>query len=108
MKPWLLVVAAGFSAGSASAASPLAGTLQTQEPRHFSRNFNLQVLQQESSDISRTLRSGMIAQTGVAPNMEVGLGLFSVRKNRANSLEPKPDARVKQSRKLGLNFSWRF
>ena len=108
MKLWLLVVAAGFSAGSVSAASPLVGTLQTQEPRHFSRSFNLHVVQQETTDISRTLRSGMIAQTGVAPNMQLGLGLFSVRKNRANSLEPKPDARVKQSRKLGLSFSWRF
>jgi hypothetical protein len=50
----------------------------------------------------------MIAQTGVAPGMDLGLGLFSARRNRLNPLEPRPETRAKSSRKLGLNFNWRF
>lgn len=110
MKLWLLVVAAGFSGGSASAADPIVGTLQTQtnEPRDFSPSFSIQVIQQEADGLSRIQRSGMIAQTGVARNMNLGVGLFSLRRNRPNSLEPRFDVRVKQSRKLGLSFNWRF
>jgi hypothetical protein len=40
--------------------------------------------------------------------MDVGVGLFSLRRNRTSSLEARVDQRVKQSRKLGLSFSWRF
>ena len=110
MKLGLLVVVAGFSAGSASAAGPIVSSLQTHsnEPPHFSRSFSIHVVQQEAADLSRIQRSGMIAQTGVAPNMDLGVGLFSLKRNRANSLEPKSDMRVKQSRKLGLSFNWRF
>ena len=110
MKLWLLVIVAGFSAGSAWAAGPAVRRLQTVgvEPRHFDRSFDLHIIRQEATDISRVQRSGMIAQTGVAPNMELGLALFSVRKNRVSSLELKSDVRVKQSRKLGFSFNWRF
>ena len=110
MRLWLLLVVAGFSAGSASAAGPAVRRLQTAsvEPRHFDRSFDLHIIRQEATDMSRIQRSGMIAQTGVAPNMELGLALSPVRKNRVSSLEPKSDVRVKQSRKLGLSFNWRF
>ena len=110
MKLWLLIVVAGFSAGSANAAGPIIGKLRMQgdEPRQFSRSFKLHVVQQEAADLSHIRRSGMIAQTDVAPNMDVGVGLFSLRRNRTSSLEARVDQRVKQSRKLGLSFSWRF
>ena len=65
-------------------------------------------VRQEAADMSRIQRPGMFAQTGVARNMQLVVGLFSVRKDRVNSLEPKSDVRVKQSRKLGLSFNWRF
>jgi hypothetical protein len=110
LKLWLLVLVAALSAGSARAAGPIAGKLETRvvEPVHFTRSFSLRAVLQESSDLSRIQRSGMIAQTGVATNMQLGVGLFSVKRNRLSSMEPKTDVRAKPSRKLGLSFNWRF
>ena len=110
MKLRLLAIVAGFAAGSASAAGPVGHTLETHagEPRHFARSFELHIVQQEAADLSRIQRSGMIAQTGVAPDMQIGLGLFSLRRDRLNSLEPKSEVRVRASRKLGVSFNWKF
>jgi len=40
--------------------------------------------------------------------MQVGVGLFSLRRDRLNSLEPKSEVRVRASRKLGVSFNWKF
>lgn len=110
MKLRLLVIVAGFTAGSASAAGPLTGHLQTRtsEPRHFARSFQLHVVQEQAADLSVFQRSGMFARTIVAPNMQLGIGLVSGRRSRANALEPRTEVRAKPSRKLGLSFNWRF
>jgi hypothetical protein len=110
MKWWLLAIAAGLFAASANAAPPLARALTApfEQRPHPARSFNLQLVQPPASNVGLVSRSGMVAQTGVGPNMQLGVGLFSVRRNRLNLLEPKPDVRVKPSRKLGLSFSWRF
>jgi len=110
MKLRLLAIVAGFAAGSASAVGPVGHTLETHagEPRHFARSFELHIVQQEAAGLSGIQRSGMIAQTGLAPGMQVGVGLFSLRRDRLNSLEPKSEVRVRASRKLGVSFNWKF
>jgi hypothetical protein len=104
-----LVVVAGFLAEGPAAAGPIVGKLSLQsQPQHVARSFSVQVVQTQPFDLAPLGRSGMIAQTDVAPNMNLGVGLFSVRRNRSTSMEPRLDLRARQSRKLGLSFNWRF
>jgi hypothetical protein len=58
--------------------------------------------------MTRIRQAGMIAQTGVAPNMNLGLGLFSAKPNHLSPFEPRLEGRRKVSRKLGVSFNWRF
>ena len=110
MKWWLLAIGVGLSAGSAYAASPLSNVIAGSpvERPHLGRSFDLRLVQPPVASHSPIRQSGMIAETGVAPNMQLGIGLFSVRHSRLNSLEPRSDLRTKPRRKLGLSFNWRF
>jgi hypothetical protein len=109
MRWWLVVVGLGLCSVQAVAAGPVGHALRmsAEQPR-ATRSFDIHLVQQSPFDPAPIHQSGMIAQTGVAPNMELGVGLFSARRNRLNSFEPKSDSRPKVSRKLGLSFNWRF
>jgi len=89
---------AGFLAGSASAAGPLNRNFHPQ-PEQVARSFDIRPVNPPLTGLSAIRRPGMIAETEVAPNLRLGLGLFA---------SPQSDTRLKPKRKVGLSFSWRF
>ena len=109
MMLWLLAFGAGLFAVSASAAGPLPTTLSIpSEQPSTARSFNLWLVQQPAIDPAPVHQSGMIAETGIADDLRLGLGLFSARRNNRNIFEQKLDSRPKASRKVGLSLRWRF
>lgn len=109
MRLRLLAIGLGLCSGPALAAGPHGHALYNPpEQLPARRSFDIRLVQQPPASTAPIRQAGMIAQTGVAPGMDLGLGLFSARRNRLNPLEPRPETRAKSSRKLGLNFNWRF
>jgi hypothetical protein len=53
------------------------------------------------------IQSGMVADTDVAPNTRLGVGLFNVTK-RVSPSDYRPDQRAPKSRKVGVSLRFRF
>jgi hypothetical protein len=105
----LLAIGLGLCSGPALAAGPHGHAFRSAPERlPARRSFDIRLVQQPPASLAPIRQAGMIAQTAVAPDMDIGLGLFSARRNRLNPLEPRSDSRAKPSRKLGVNFNWRF
>jgi hypothetical protein len=105
----VLAIGLGLSSGPVAAAGPFVRAFHSasDQPR-ATRSFDIRLVQEPPAPMTRIRQAGMIAQTGVAPNMDLGLGLFSAKRIRLSPFEPRLEGRTKVSRKLGLSFNWRF
>jgi hypothetical protein len=97
----------GLLAGSASAAGPLNRTFHA-PPEQVRRSFDIRPVSPPAIGLAPIRQPGMFAETNVAPNMRLGLGLFGARRGDVGAFEPGAGSRAKPKRKLGLSFSWRF
>jgi hypothetical protein len=106
---WLAICVCTIGVAEAAHAGPMIGVpLTTQQPHRISpRAPELRIVQPPVFDVSPIRQSGMIANTGIAPNASIGLGLFSVTK-RNSPTELRADPRMPKSRKLGISFRLRF
>jgi hypothetical protein len=107
LKLWLLAMGAGLMAGSADAAGPLSGNFHA-PPEQVRRDFKISPLAPPAMAFVPFRQSGMFAETNVAPNMRIGVGMFGSRSGEGAAFELNSGPRAKPKRKLGLSFSWRF
>lgn len=107
MKLWLLAIGAGLLAGSASAAGPTNRTFHA-APEQVRRSFDIRQMTPPVTGLGPVRQPGMFAETTLAPNMRIGLGLFGARRSQIGALEPGTGLPAKPKRKFGLSFSWRF
>jgi hypothetical protein len=106
---WFAICACTIGVAQAAHAGPMIDApLATQQPHRISsRAPELRIVQPPVFDISPIRQSGMIANTVVAPNASIGLGLFSVSK-RNSPTELRSDPGMPKSRKVGVSFRLRF
>jgi hypothetical protein len=109
MQRWLIAGAVATLASGSAGAGPMPSLTAPLQPLHrASHRPDLRLVQQVDFSPSRIRQSGMIADTAVLPNARLGLGLFSVSRNRRGANDARIDGRPAKSRKLGVSFRMRF
>ncbi|GAA4715974.1 hypothetical protein H9L13_05860 [Sphingomonas lutea] len=81
------------AASDAGSSRPKLDFRLVEEPRYSSRPIH---------------NSGMIAQTSVAPNAAIGIGLFKSSQRKLDAGEWRVDGRASGSRKAAVRFSLKF
>jgi hypothetical protein len=107
---WFAICACTIGVAEAASAGPASNSLlTTQQPHRISpRSPELRIVRPPVAfDPSPIIQSGMIADTGVAPNARIGVGLFNVSK-KGSPTEIRADPRAPKSRKVGVSFRLRF
>jgi hypothetical protein len=72
------------------------------------RTVNFRLLQDTVLDTTPVHHSGMAAQTNLAPNASVGVGMISVSSRRAASGDWRNDARFPRSKKVAIKLTLKF
>lgn len=100
---WSALASAGAHAGPMPLlAAPL------QENHRVSHRPDLRLVEQVEFRPARISQSGMIADTMIAPNARLGLGLFTLTRGRSRLPDARTDGRAVKSRKLGVSFRLGF
>src|SRR3954463_790013 len=109
MRHWLIVGAFMAVVGASAGAAPMPALTAPLQPFHpASHSPDLRLVQEADFGPAPIRQSGMIADTAVLPNARLGLGLFSVSRNRRTAYDARIDGRSPKSRKLGVSFRMRF
>ena len=108
MKHWLLaVVLNGALAGGAYAESPL--SFSAEEPQSTGRQrVNFRLVEDAVYDPNPIHNSGMIAQTQVAPNATLGIGILKAAPRKPGAGEWRVENGAPRSRKAAVSFRLRF
>jgi len=105
MRYWLIAVAISALSGAGVAAAPMPGlTVPLHEAQQVSHRPSLRLVQQVDFSPVRIRQSGMIADTSIAPNARLGLGLFTLTRNKSGLPDARTEGRPVKSRKLGVSF----
>ena len=105
MRRWLMVGALSALTSSGVCAAPMPGlAAPLHEPQRPSRRPSLRLAQQVDFSPVRIRQSGMIADTSIAPNARLGLGLFILTRNKSGLPDARTEGRPVKSRKLGVSF----
>jgi hypothetical protein len=78
------------------------------EAQRGSHRPSLRLVQQVDFSPVRIRQSGMIVDTAFAPNARLGLGLFTLSRNKSGLPDARTDGRQVKSRKLGVSFRLGF
>ena len=107
MRHWLLAVALnGALAGGAYAQSPW--SLAAEPAPTERQRFNFRLVEDAVFDPRPIHNSGMIAQTQVAPNATLGIGLLKAAPRKPGAGEWRVDNGAPRSRKAAVSFRLRF
>jgi hypothetical protein len=105
MRHWLIAVAISALSSAGVDAAPMPGlTAPLHEAQQVSHRPSLRLVQQVDFSPVRIRQSGMIVDTVVAPNARLGLGLFTLTRNKSGLPDARTDGRQVKSRKLGVSF----
>ena len=110
MKHGLIALALGFPLVGTAHAGPRAGpALASGEPApHAKPTLNFRLVSDGEFDPGPVHNSGMVAQSQVAPNATVGIGLLKAAPRKPGSGEWKLDDGARHSRKAAVSFRLRF
>jgi hypothetical protein len=105
MRHWLIAVAiSALSSAGVNAAAMPGLTAPLHEAQQISHRPSLRLVQQVDFRPARIRQSGMIVDAVVAPNARLGLGLFTLTRNKSGLPDARTDGRQVKSRKLGVSF----
>jgi hypothetical protein len=76
--------------------------------QRLSHSPSFRLVQQVDLGPARIRQSGMIAETAIAPNARLGIGLFTLTRNKSGLPDARTDGRPVKSRKLGVSFRLGF
>ncbi len=105
MRRWLMVCACSALISTGVHAAPMSAlAAPLHEPQRPSHRPSLRLVQQLDFSPVRIRQSGMIADTVIAPNARLGLGLFTLTRNKSGLPDARTEGRPVKSRKLGVSF----
>ena len=109
LRRWLIAAAiSAFSSAGANAA-PMSGlSVPLYQAPRISHRPSLRLVQQVDFTPARIRQSGMIADTSIAPNARLGLGLFTLTRNKSGLPDARTEGRQVKARKLGVSFRLGF
>jgi hypothetical protein len=109
MRQWLMVGAWSALSSAAVHAGPMPGlAVPVEKAARVSHSPNLRLVEQVDFGPARLRQSGMIADTVIAPNARLGLGLFTLTRMKSGLPDARTDGRAPKSRKLGVSFRLGF
>lgn len=109
MRRWLIAVAIGALSSAGANAAPTSGlSVPLYKAPRISHRPSLRLVQQVDLNPVRIRQSGMIADTLVAPNARLGVGLFTLSRNKSGLPDARTEGRQVKSRKLGVSFRLGF
>lgn len=110
MKNRVIAIVLGIALAETAHAGPQAGPgLLTGEARpHAKPTLNFRLVSDSEFDPGPVHNSGMVAQSQIAPNATVGIGLLKAAPKQPGSGDWKLDNGVRHSRKAAVSFRLRF
>ncbi len=109
MKRALILLASVAALGTEAHAGPQSGPslISAQPERHAHRSVSFRLVQDREFDPDPVHHSGIVAQTEVAPNATVGIGLLR-SKPKTLSGDWTSDTGAPRSRKAAVSFLLKF
>ena len=109
MTQWLASLSVlGMVAAPSAAAQATSDQWAIAEPEQAGPKLKFRLVQEPVISSKPIHDSGMIAQTEVAPNAAIGIGLFKSTPRKRNGGEWRLDERSTGSRKAAVRFLFKF